>query len=179
MKLSGEKINLRTIKISDAKSIYENINHPDVLRYLLVPTPYKFVDAKKFVVRTQKKWRKKEAISLGIEDKNSGQIIGMISINSINKEHRYGELGYWLGKKYHRQGIMGEALNMILAFAFKKRKVHCVWAGTFKENIASQKLLQKYGFKNCGVMKKLLRRNNRWNDDLRWQLLKEEYKNNF
>lgn len=176
MKIIGQKINLRSPQASDAKSIYQNINNKAILSYLLAPIPYHLSDTKKFIIRIQKKLKKKEAYTFGIEDKNSKQIIGIISLNNISQEHKYAELGYWLGQKYHRQGIMSEALSLVLDFAFKKIKLNCVWAGTIEKNIASQKLLKKYGFKSAGNMKKFLKINQRWHDDLRWQLLKDDYK---
>ena len=176
MKLIGQKINLRKLRSTDAQSIYQNINNKDVMRYLLTPSPYYLSDAKKFITRTQKKWRNDESYCFGIEDKASGEIIGAISLRNINKSHKFGELGYWLGRKYQRQGIMSDALSIILDFSFYKLNFNCVLAGTFKENVASASLLKKFGFSYIGVMKKMFFRNRRWHDDLRWQLLKENYK---
>lgn len=176
MKLLGKKINLRKLKKSDALSIYKNINDASIKKYLLVPDPYKLTDAKKYIPRTQKKWRRGEGYSFGIEDKETKKIIGTISVDKINKEHKYAEIGYWLGKDYHRQGIMSEALSMVLDFAFRNLKLNCVWAGTFRPNKASQALLKKKGFKQVGVMENFFYRNGRWHDDMMWQLLRKNYK---
>ena len=41
---------------------------------------------------------------------------------------------------------MNEAVNLILAYAFKHKRQTEIWAGTFANNEKSQKLLQRLGF---------------------------------
>ena len=177
MKIEGKKINLRTIRKSDADSIYKNIKDREILRWLLnPPMQYTPKDAEAFVLKAQKKARAKEGYNIGIEDKETKQIIGALGIGRIHWPSKHAAIGYWLGTKYHRRGIMNEALGLALNYCFKELKFHSVWASTFKENKASQNLLKKYGFRYVGVMKEFYWRNNRWNDDMMWQLLKKDYK---
>ncbi len=177
MKIQGQKINLRSLKKTDADSIYRNIKDRQILCFLAnPPIPYKLKHAQVFILKTHRNLKSGTDYSLGIVNKENDQLMGVISLMEVNKLHRRAEIGYWLGKKYHRQGIMSEAIGLILDFAFKKLQLHSVWAGTFRQNIASQKLLKKYGFKYVGTMKKFFWRNARWNDDLMWQLLSENYK---
>jgi len=131
--------------------------------------------ARDFVRKTQTDDKKKKAWHFGIEDKQSKKIIGMISLRSWSHEHRHAEVGYWLGLKYHRQGIMSEALKLVLDFAFKKLKLVRVQAGVMKPNIASAQLLKKAGFKYEGCSRKHFFNNGRWQDDLRFAILIQEY----
>lgn len=177
MKLIGKKINLRKLKKSDAGAIHQNIKDKEILCFLArPPIPYKLKYAQEFVLKTHRNLKAGTGYSLGITDKKTEQVMGMISLMEVDMIHRRADIGYWLGKRYHRQRIMYEALGMMLDFAFKKLKLNSISAGTFKENIASQNLLKKYGFKYVGTKKQFFWRNNRWNDDVMWQLLKENYK---
>jgi len=43
----------------------------------------------------------------------------MIGLRGYGKFGGKAEIGYWLGKKYWRQGIMGRALRALIKFSFK------------------------------------------------------------
>jgi RimJ/RimL family protein N-acetyltransferase len=85
------------------------------------------------------------------------------------------EVGYWLGRKKERQGIMSEALREVLKFGFDKLKLRKITARVFHFNIASQKLLEKYRFKKEGVLRKNLYKNRRYYDEVCYGLLKKEF----
>ena len=73
MIIRGGKINLRTLKSSDAQSIFENAKDKEISQYTNVPHPYTLKDAKEFIKKTQKDNRLKKAYYFGIEDKKTKQ----------------------------------------------------------------------------------------------------------
>lgn len=175
-KIIGQKINLRDINPKDAQSIYDNIKDKRITRYLLTKQPYTIKMARDFIKRVKVDDSHKKAYHFGIEDKKTKKIIGMVGLRSWSHEHRHAEVGYWLGLNYQRQGIMSEALTLVLDFAFKKVKLNRVQAGVMRPNVASAQLLKKLGFKYEGCSRRHFFRNGRWQDDLRFAILKEEYK---
>jgi RimJ/RimL family protein N-acetyltransferase len=116
------------------------------------------------------------ACELGIELKETGQIIGVMSLMHIDPASKNAEAGYWLGKKYWGQGIAKEALKLILEFGFKKLELVRIYARVTHPNIASARLLERCGFKYEGRMRKSTFTNGKWMDDLMYAILKEEYK---
>jgi len=181
MRLVTKRLILRPLKNSDAKETVANINNLNVSKWLLVvPHPYKFKDAKKWIKDTQKDWkkRKKESYSFGIELKSQKKIIGGIGLHKVNKFQGKADVGYWLGQKYWRQGYGSEALMAILDFAFRKLKLRRLEAGIFAKNPSSGKLLRKFGFKLEGLRRKRLRSkaNGKIHDEEIYGLLKQEYK---
>lgn len=79
------------------------------------------------------------------------QPIGIAELNERGLDKRSGlgqskELGFLLDQAFWRHGYMIEALTVLLNYAFRQLKQHEIWAGTFQDNLASQKLLQKLGF---------------------------------
>ena len=181
MKIETKRLILRPLKDSDAKDIQENLNDLEVSKWLLVvPYPYTLKDAKKWIKLNKKKWKKrnKENYDFGIELKDENKIIGVISLNKINKEQRTAKVGYWLGQKYWRKGFGSEALKEVLDFAFKKLKLRRIEAGVFKGNPSSGKLLEKFGAKLEGIKRKseICKADKKIKDGLVYGLLKEEYK---
>lgn len=176
MKLTGQQINLRRLKKSDAQSLYENAKDKKISRYTVLPYPYTLKDARSFIRRTIKNRHKKNVYELGMELKETGQIIGMVGLSKVNYKHKHAEIGYWLGKKHWRKGITQEGVKLVLDFGFNKLKLARIYARVLHPNIPSAKLLEKCGFKYEGCMRKEVFRRGKWLDDLRYGILKEEFR---
>lgn len=175
MIIKGNRINLRKLKQSDAKSIYKHVNDLEIIRYTLMPWPYKKKDAESFIPYTHSQMKKKEAYELGIEWKETGEVIGMIGLMKIDLENKKAEIGYWLGKEYWRKGIMSEAGAMMLRFGFKELKLHRVYAKIFHPNKPSAKFLESLGFQYEGRLRQSIKRRGKWMDDLVYGLLEGEF----
>jgi RimJ/RimL family protein N-acetyltransferase len=59
-------------------------------------------------------------------------------------------LGYWIGKKFWRQGYGTEAIGALVDHAFATHASDRVGAGVFHDNAASRGLLEKLGFETVG-----------------------------
>jgi ribosomal-protein-alanine N-acetyltransferase len=176
LRLIGERIILRPLKISDAKDIYTNIQDRKIAENTLrIPWPYRLKDAINFIKNSQKSLKKRKGFIFGIELKEKKEVVGVISLENIDFEHRHAEVGYWLGKKYRGKGIMTEAGKLVLNFAFEKLKLHRVDAGVFSDNLISQKVLKKLGFKKEGVRRHWRLKFGRWKDDVMYSILENEY----
>ena len=74
------------------------------------------------------------------------KMIGNIGYWHITKEHYRAEVGYILHPDYWRKGLMKEALNAVLEYAFAKTDLHSIEANINPDNIASGMLLESCGF---------------------------------
>jgi len=146
IKLEGNQINIRKLKRSDAFSIQRNAKDYDISRYTKIPHPYTIKNAEDFVRYTHRMSRKKKAFELGIELKETKEIIGMMSFMNIDYKSKNAEIGYWLGKKYWGRRIMKEAVKLLLDFGFKRLKLVKVYARVMHPNIASSSSWKKQVF---------------------------------
>lgn len=181
MKLTTKRLILRdTLEKKEMKDVVENINNLKVSRYLaVVPYPYTMKDAKIWFKKSQKriKERPRTNYNFTIKLKSENKIIGAISAKSIDKYNGTAVLGYWLGEKYWKQGIMSEAMSKMLDFAFNKIKIRRLEANIFTENKASYKLLEKFGFRREGLRKEASRAKatGKLMDDYIYAMLRKEY----
>ena len=60
------------------------------------------------------------------------------------------ELGYGLNEPYRGQGYMTEAARVLAEWALYQNDVYFLYAETAPDNTASQRVLDKLGFKPCG-----------------------------
>jgi len=174
--LKGWRINLRRIHKADAESIVQHANAKEISRFTFIPHPYGIGDALTFIRRSQSAWRSGSMQNFGIENRETGKIIGMVGIIRISKKHRQAEIGYWLGKKFWGKGIATEAVLLILEYCFKNLKLHRVCARVMHPNLASAKLLEALGFKKAGGLRDDLKQRGRWMDTILYGLLRQEYK---
>jgi len=170
------QIQIRPLTLADALDIYENVKDKEIVRYTInIPHPYHLADARRFIKDSLKARKDKTAYIFGIELKGTKSVIGVISLSKIDKKNQKCELGYWLGKKYWSQGTMTRAVKMILEFAFKKLKIHRVYASTFADNNGSIRVLENNKFFLEGIQYETILRKGKWYNLFLYGLLKDDY----
>ena len=83
-----------------------------------------------------------------IKDKDSLKILGRINIVDIDR--KIGYLGYRVGQAYTGKGIASKALKLLLAIV-SDDEINQIRAKTTTNNIASQRVLEKNGFKRMST----------------------------
>jgi ribosomal-protein-alanine N-acetyltransferase len=109
-------------------------------------------------------------------DKASGDHIGWCGFHTWYTEHARAELGYGLyNDNYKEKGLMTEALKTVLEFGFGEMKLNRVEALIADYNIASIKLVEKFGFKKEGILRGHYFVDGVAEDSVIFGLLKSEY----
>jgi RimJ/RimL family protein N-acetyltransferase len=89
-----------------------------------------------------------------IVERSSGQSIGGIGFKTSPNERGEVEIGYGVCLSSQRQGVATEAVSALCDFA--RRDARAVLADTDRDNVASQRVLEKCGFRACGATDELL-----------------------
>lgn len=76
------------------------------------------------------------------------------------------EIGYWLSKEHWNKGIMSQAVVAVSDYALYELGMTRVFAGTFDNNFASGRILEKAGFQLEGRLAKAIFKNERFYDQL-------------
>ena len=96
-----------------------------------------------------------------------GEAVGGIGIHpQTDILCKNAELGYWLSEKFWGQGIISRAIPQMVKFAFDTYDVNRVFARPFGTNIASQKVLEKSGFKLEAKLEATIFKNGEYLDEL-------------
>ena len=172
MKLTGDKINLRFPTFDDVESIARYANDSAISEYTYIPYPYDKSDAVEFLNLTAEVHKEKTGLHFALEDKQSGNVVGMIGFNTINYMHLHAEVGYWVARDFWGKGYSVEAVNLLVAYAFSKTELERIYAYVRPENIASWKLLEKTGFEREGLLKKLMRKDDKRYDHYIYAIVK-------
>lgn len=81
--------------------------------------------------------------------KETGEIIGTCRFGNYGKP--YWDFGYNIKSSHWNQGYATEVLNGIIKFGKEEYGVKRFIGGALKENIASQRVMEKCGLKFCGL----------------------------
>lgn len=87
---------------------------------------------------------------------NLGGIVGRINLIDIDTTNYVAEVGFRVGKEYVGKGIGTAAVNLLLKTAVHVKKIR---AKTTTTNRASQKILEKNGFKQICISDELFEMN--------------------
>jgi len=84
--------------------------------------------------------------------KSENKVIGSIGLHDRKPEYSLAELnqkeiGYVLNPKYWGIGIVPEAVNCLIKYAFDKLDLDLIWCGHFDFNTNSKRVNEKCGFK--------------------------------
>nr|WP_255561568.1 GNAT family protein [Pseudohoeflea sp. DP4N28-3] len=108
--------------------------------------------------------------------KSSGALAGGITVGSIRRGASEScMLGYWMGEPHAGQGLMQDALAVLVPHIFGALRLHRIEAACIPENGRSSRLLEKAGFRREGYLHGYLRINGTWRDHLLYALIAEDW----
>jgi ribosomal-protein-alanine N-acetyltransferase len=104
-------------------------------------------------------------------------IVGRIALTSVTRgPFQSAQLGYWMDAGHVRRGLMSEAVDAMLGFAFDRLGLHRLQAAVMPTNHASRSILQKRGFREEGYAERYLRIAGKWEDHVLYGLTLEEWR---
>ena len=109
-----------------------------------------------------------------------GEFCGLFSLIGLRRAHRAltydsAELGYWAAPAVQRQGVMTEAGQAVIDFAFGPAGLHKLHVSHFGGNEASRALIRRLGFRHVGIQRQEFRKEGVWHDHWLYELLADEH----
>ena len=80
-------------------------------------------------------------------------VIGTCTVFRIDPRHRHAEIGYALRSDHWGRGIAGEAVALVLDWAFRRLDLQRVEADIDPRNEGSRRLLLRLGFSSEGLLR--------------------------
>ena len=146
-------IRLRDLVASDTPEYYKMMSDPETVQYLSdEDIPRNLEEAKEEVRFWGGLFYRRQSVFWAIAEAQTDTFIGTIGYNYWNIHNQRADVTYDLKKSHWRRGIMNKALQCVVEFGFEKMALFRIEAHTMPGNIASQKLLEKKGFRKEGVL---------------------------
>jgi ribosomal-protein-alanine N-acetyltransferase len=151
--LSTKRLSLRAATPKDVPAFQHLLAIPEVTRFSNWP------DAPvKTQVERALRWMSRvhgsgKGCAWIIEDRKSGALTGAIRFNSLEKKWRCGEIGYELHPDFWGKGLMTEAVRAVVACGHETFRLNRIDAWTLPGNAASDRVLEKAGFRHEGTLR--------------------------
>ncbi len=145
--LITERLTLRQISIDDGQGIFILRSDTEINKYLDRQVSETIEDAKNFINNISENIKKNDSIYWVITFTNSKTFVGTICLFDFSNENNKCEIGYELLTDFQGQGIMKEAAEKVIDYAFKTIRIQKIEAFTHNDNTNSTKLLEKFDFK--------------------------------
>ena len=154
LRLYGSRVTLRSVSIEDVNTLFRLIsNSRDHLEKWLPWVDYVHTtdDELHIVEQWTYDMQIRSAIYLCITLEN--KVVGIISTLQIDWMNQRTSIGYWISQDMQGRNLATEATVVLLNYLFEKLRLHRVFIQAATGNTASNKVIQKIGFKLEGVLR--------------------------
>lgn len=176
--IDTDRLHLRPREQKDVAEVFRIARaNPDLTKFMTWETPEKIEETQQWFDSVQKKFPEK-TVTWAITFKE--KFIGVVSLENITRWNQKlkidsAELGYWLDPAFHRKSIMPETAHAVMQFGFETLNLHKITCAHFVQNLPSQKVIEKLGFRCVGTQKKECLYQGEWWDHKIYELLKEDF----
>lgn len=144
--LTTERLTLRQLSINDQQDIFALRSDPKINKFLGREPSKTIEEAINFINKVNDNIQKNDSIYWVITLTKTKTLVGTICLFDFSKEKNSCEIGYELMTKFQSQGIMKEATEKVINYAFQTLQFQKIKAFTHNGNQNSAKLLTKFNF---------------------------------
>ncbi len=174
--IETERLRLRPFRASDAPAAYRNWCSEDaVTRYLTWQTHPDERATEALMQTCAESYADPAVYQWAIELKSLGEPIGSISVVGKDERTEAVSIGYCIGSRWWRKGIVSEAFRALIAFLFDEVGANRVEARHDPENPRSGHVMQACGLTYEGTLRKATRSNRGITDVRVYGILRDEY----
>jgi len=139
--------------------------------------PASLTSVSRSVLRHRAEWKSGQTYVFLITARDDDRtVIGRIALGGLLRgafQNAY--LGYWIDVDHERRGLMTEAVRAATTFAFSSAELHRVQAAVMPNNAASQRVLEKVGYRREGLATRYLCIAGAWEDHILYAVTAEEW----
>ncbi len=168
---------LRPLSATDVDALLAYRSLPEVCRYV----PFTPMGPEDVLDRLRGPWschaltQEGDALVLGAELADTGDLVGDVMLRWISAEHQCGELGYVFNPAHSGRGLATEAVHALLHLAFDDFGLHRVMARLDARNTASARLAARLGLRQEAHLIENEWFKGEWTDELDFALLGREW----
>jgi ribosomal-protein-alanine N-acetyltransferase len=173
MNISFGEYQVRSYLRSDSEAIAKYANNFNIFKNLKdrFPHPYTFDDAEEWLLAACNQ-SPEINFAIAIAD----ELIGAIGLEFQDDVYRFSaEIGYWLAEPYWGKGITAGALRVMTKYSFENFDFNRIFANVFELNPASVKVLEKAGYTFEARLRKSVFKQGRFQDQIVYSILRDEY----
>jgi RimJ/RimL family protein N-acetyltransferase len=173
--LSDGVVLLRPWRETDVPQLVEACRDPEIPRWTAVQDPYTEADARAWVRGELAAGEPPgDRVSFAVADvEDDTRLLAAMSIQRIFRG-RTGEIGYWTAPWARGRGVMTRAVRLLATWAFAEFDLRRIEIIVAVQNTGSNRVAEKAGFTNEGVLRQYRENKGIWRDHYMWSALRGE-----
>jgi RimJ/RimL family protein N-acetyltransferase len=173
--LSDGVVLLRPWRDSDVPQMVEACKDMQIPLWTAVQHPYTEQDARAWV-RGEVAAGEPPGDRVSFAVAEPGDDVRLLAALSIQRIYRgrTGEIGYWTAPWARGRGVMTQAVRLLAQWSFAEFELRRIELIIATENTGSNRVAEKAGFTNEGVLRQYRENKGIWRDHYMWSLLRGE-----
>jgi ribosomal-protein-alanine N-acetyltransferase len=171
--LTGTRITLRELRVSDAPSLFAMLTTEEVSRFIS-PPPTTVEGFERFIMWANGERAAGNYACFAIVPHGMDTAVGLFQVRQLEPGWGTAEWGFALGSAFWGTGMFSEGAELVLDFVFETIGVHRLEARAAVQNGRGNAALQKVGAVKEGVLRRSFLRNGQYMDQALWAILVED-----
>jgi RimJ/RimL family protein N-acetyltransferase len=174
--IATARLRLRPMRRDDAEGLFLVFSDAQAMRYWSSPPHGSPLVTLEVIERAQMAFLAGEGIEWAITRAGDDTAVGKIGHWRWQRPHSRSEVGFILRRDLWGQGFAVEALGAVIDWGFARLDLHSVEAQLDAGNVASQRTLERVGFRQEGLLRQSYFDGHEYRDTLVYGLLRGERK---
>lgn len=151
--LSDGVVRLRQWEASDAPEVRRLVQDPEIPRFMGIPENQTLEGVQAWMATVPETWQAGSSARMAVVDAESGELVGSIAITRSADDAAIGEVGYWVAGHARGRGVASRAVRLLTEWAFDALDLWRIEITTHPDNVASQRVAERCGFRREGVLR--------------------------
>ena len=173
--LTGAKVTLRDLEITDAPSLFAMLTTEEVSRFIS-PPPTSVEGFERFITWARAERAAGRYACFAVVPNGMTTAIGLFQLRQLEPGFVTAEWGFALGSNFWGTGMFIDGAHLVVNFAIETLGVQRLEARAAVANGRGNGALRKLGAVQEGVLRRSFLRNGRHLDQMLWSILSEEWR---
>lgn len=172
--LTGNKVTLRELQISDAHSLFAMLTPEEVSRFIS-PPPTTVEGFEKFIAWAHAEREAGRYVCFAVVPHGMNTAVGLFQVRQLEPGFGSAEWGFAIGSAFWGTGIFVDSGQLVVDFAVETIKVGRLEARACVANGRGNGALRKLGAVQEGILRRSFLKNGEFLDQMLWSILAEEW----
>jgi RimJ/RimL family protein N-acetyltransferase len=173
--LTGRRVALRELRMSDATSLLAMVTTPDVARFIS-PPPMTVGGFERFIEWTHRERAAGRFICFAVVPHGMDTAVGLFQLRELEPGFATAEWGFAIGGPFWGTGVFMDGARLTVEFAMETVGVHRLEARAAVANGRGNGALAKVGAVKEAVLRQSFLRNGEYLDQALWSIVREDWR---
>lgn len=170
--LEDQILKLRAVEPEDLELFYSWENNTEIWQMSNTLVPFSKYILRSYIQTSHIDIFQAKQFRFMIDHKESGKTIGTIDLFDYDPVNLRVGLGILIAlKEFRGKGLALNSINLIKKYCFTSLNLHQIYCNISENNLESQNLFKKAGFKLSGIRNDWLLVNGKWVNDVIFQFI--------